>query len=168
MRSGSPDKPKAHPGMGTLPECGQPCAYPPFPRMRFAYPGYHAFSFRYPEQTMCKLVDVDGLIAAQRDFATARHWQPYHTPRNLMLALAGEVGELAEIFQWKTDAEAAQLAANPAEFTHLQEELADVLMYLVRLADVCQVDLNAAAIDKLRKNALKYPAPASQPADPAG
>ncbi|SCK12488.1 nucleotide pyrophosphohydrolase [Vogesella sp. LIG4] len=109
---------------------------------------------------MSRLVDVDGLIAAQRDFAAERSWQPYHTPRNLMLALAGEVGELAEIFQWKTDAEAAQLAGNPAEYTHLQEELADVLMYLVRLADVCQVDLDAAVADKLRKNARKYPPPA--------
>lgn len=117
---------------------------------------------------MNKLVDVDGLIAAQRDFAAERHWQPYHTPRNLMLALAGEVGELAEIFQWQTDAEAAAIAANPAQFTHLQEELADVLMYLVRLADVCQVDLNAAAIDKLRKNALKYPAPTALPAGDVG
>ena len=107
---------------------------------------------------MNKLVDVDGLIAAQRDFAAERHWQPYHTPRNLMLALAGEVGELAEIFQWQTDAEAAAIAANPAQFTHLQEEL----------ADVCQVDLNAAAIDKLRKNAIKYPAPAALPAGDAG
>lgn len=106
---------------------------------------------------MTHLVNVDGLIAAQRAFAAARHWQPFHTPRNLMLALTGEVGELAEIFQWKTDAEAANIAANPAEYTHLQEELADVLMYLVRLADVTGVDLNAAVADKLQKNARKYP-----------
>lgn len=111
---------------------------------------------------MTHLVNVDGLIAAQREFAAARHWQPFHTPRNLMLALTGEVGELAEIFQWKTDAEAVNLAANPAEYTHLQEELADVLMYLVRLADVTGVDLNAAVADKLQKNARKYPADGSR------
>ena len=111
---------------------------------------------------MTHLVNVDGLIAAQREFAAARHWQPFHTPRNLMLALTGEVGELAEIFQWKTDAEAANLAASPADYTHLQEELADVLMYLVRLADVTGVDLNAAVADKLQKNARKYPADSSR------
>ncbi len=111
---------------------------------------------------MTHLVNVDGLIAAQREFAADRHWQPFHTPRNLMLALTGEVGELAEIFQWKTDAEAAHLAANPAEYAHLQEELADVLMYLVRLADVTGVDLNAAVADKLQKNARKYPADGSR------
>jgi len=83
---------------------------------------------------MTTLVNVDGLLAAQREFAAARHWQPFHTPRNLMLALTGEVGELAEIFQWKTDG----------------------------LADVTGVDLNAAVADKLQKNTRKYPPDSSR------
>lgn len=103
------------------------------------------------------LLDASGLIAAQRAFAAERDWEPFHTPRNLMLALTGEVGELAELFQWKTDAEAAAMADDAAAFERLQEELADVMMYLVRLADVCQVDLDRALRDKLGKNARKYP-----------
>ena len=105
------------------------------------------------------LIDSTGLAAALERFADERHWPRYHTPRNLVLALTGEVGELAEIFQWLTDDEAARLAEDPARFTHLQEELADVLMYLVRLASVTGVDLDAAVRDKLVKNALKYLAP---------
>ena len=105
------------------------------------------------------LIDSSGLAAALQRFADERNWPRYHTARNLVLALTGEVGELAEIFQWLTDDEAARLAEHPACFTHLQEELADVLMYLVRLASVTGVDLDAAVRDKLVKNALKYPAP---------
>ena len=104
------------------------------------------------------LLDARGLIAAQRQFAAERDWQRFHTPRNLMLALTGEVGELAELFQWRTDAEAAAMASEPQAFERLQEEIADVMMYLVRLADVCGVDLDHALQDKLHKNALKYPA----------
>lgn len=104
------------------------------------------------------LLDARGLIAAQRQFAAERDWQRFHTPRNLMLALTGEVGELAELFQWRTDAEAAAMADEPQAFERLQEEIADVMMYLVRLADVCGVDLDHALQDKLQKNALKYPA----------
>lgn len=110
-------------------------------------------------QPLAPLLDAQGLIAAQREFAAARDWERFHTPRNLMLALTGEVGELAELFQWKNDAEVAAMTHSPHEFERLQEELADVMMYLVRLADVCGVDLDHALRDKLRKNAQKYPAP---------
>lgn len=105
-----------------------------------------------------KLLDAAGLLQALQHFADARDWQRFHTPKNLVLALTGEVGELAEIFQWKTDAEAAAIADDPAEFEHLGEEIADVLLYLVRLAQVSGVDLEHALADKLRKNAEKYPA----------
>lgn len=104
------------------------------------------------------LLDASGLIAAQREFAAERQWQAFHTPRNLMLALTGEVGELAELFQWLTDEEAARLADDPTRKLRLQEEIADVMMYLVRLADVCEVDLDHALRDKIQKNARKYPA----------
>jgi NTP pyrophosphatase (non-canonical NTP hydrolase) len=105
------------------------------------------------------LIETAALEAALQRFADERDWQRFHTPRNLMLALTGEVGELAEIFQWLTDEEVAQLADDPARFTHLQEEVADVLLYLVRLASVMKLDINAAVRDKLQKNARKYPAP---------
>lgn len=106
-----------------------------------------------------RLIETTALETALQQFADARDWQRFHTPRNLMLALVGEVGELAEIFQWLSDEEVSRLADEPARFTHLQEEVADVLLYLVRLASVLQLDINAAVCDKLQKNAVKYPAP---------
>ncbi|XP_065663999.1 uncharacterized protein LOC100201866 isoform X3 [Hydra vulgaris] len=77
-------------------------------------------------------------------FASERNWNQFHTPRNLILALVGEVGELSELFQWKGDDE--PIANWPvAEQIHLGEELSDVLLYLIRLADICNVDLPNAA-----------------------
>lgn len=91
------------------------------------------------------------------NFADERDWNQFHTPRNLLLALNGEVGELCEIFQWKGEVK------NTADWTarekeHLGEEISDVLIYLVRLADKCDVNLPAALNDKIAKNARKYPA----------
>lgn len=94
-----------------------------------------------------------------RDFAAERDWDQFHQPRNLCLALTGEVGEVAECFQWRGDAECAPglPAWTAAEKAHLGEELADCLMYLVRLADRSGVDLADAALRKLAKNRAKYP-----------
>jgi dCTP diphosphatase len=69
----------------------------------------------------------------------------------------GEVGELSEIFQWKGEVPRGLSDWNDAEKEHLGEELSDVLLYLVRLADVCNVDLGESALRKLQKNAVKYP-----------
>mmetsp|Transcript_3527 Transcript_3527/g.9407 ORF Transcript_3527/g.9407 Transcript_3527/m.9407 type:complete len:200 (+) Transcript_3527:26-625(+) len=95
-----------------------------------------------------------------RVFARERDWDQFHTPRNVCLALVGEVGELAECFQWKGDAGAAEGLPGWAEEKklHLSEELADVLLYLVRLSDKCGIDLPAAATRKIQRNAAKYPA----------
>jgi len=94
-----------------------------------------------------------------RDFAAERDWQQFHTPRNLCLALTGEVGELAECFQWRGDAECAPglPAWTAAEKAHLGDEIADCLLYLIRLADRSGVDLADAALRKLQKNRDKYP-----------
>ncbi|AXE29809.1 nucleotide pyrophosphohydrolase [Chromobacterium phragmitis] len=105
------------------------------------------------------LIDTRGLTDALQRFADARDWNRHHSPRNLLLALVGEVGELAEIFQWLDDDAAARLRDDPAAFIHLQEEIADVLLYLTRLAMVTGVDLDEAVRDKMVKNAIKYPAP---------
>jgi dCTP diphosphatase len=101
------------------------------------------------------LEDVRKLM---HEFAEERDWHQYHTPRNLMLALTGEVGELAEIFQWKGELEPGLPEFSDEERVHLSEELADVLMYLVRLADRSGVDLAKAVVDKMEKNKKKYPA----------
>ena len=82
------------------------------------------------------------------------------TPRNLVLAMVGEVGELAEIFQWKPDGSCPPGLGcwKDEKLVHLGEEMADVLLYLLRLADRCGIDLPMAAQRKLQINGIKYPA----------
>ena len=98
---------------------------------------------------------LEELQQALRRFATDRDWEQYHSPKNLAMALAGEVGELLEIFQWLTAEESANL--NPDQQAALEQELADILIYLARLADVAGVDLLAAASEKLAANEGRYP-----------
>jgi NTP pyrophosphatase (non-canonical NTP hydrolase) len=104
--------------------------------------------------------DADPITDLQqrlRDFATARDWETFHTPKNLAMALAGEVGELLEIFQWLTPEQAAQVMdSDRAE--DVADELADVFIYLARLADVVGVDLTTAAGAKLDRNERRFPA----------
>jgi dCTP diphosphatase len=91
-----------------------------------------------------------------RAFAAERDWEAFHTPKNLAMALAGEVGELLEIFQWLTPDEAAQIM-DGARADDVRDELADVLIYLVRLADVLGVDLAEVTNEKIDRNAERYP-----------
>lgn len=88
-------------------------------------------------------------------FAIKRNWEQFHSPKNLAMALSGEVGELTEIFQWLTPEQSEHLPAAKKE--HLEEEIADVLMYLLRLTDKCDIDIMAACQKKLAKNEQKYP-----------
>lgn len=104
-----------------------------------------------------KLLVTQGLEDKLQQFARDRDWEQYHAPRNLLMALVGEVGELAEIFQWMTEAEAADAMRNPETAQRIREEMADVTMYLVRLASVLRLDLDAAVQEKLLSNARKYP-----------
>ncbi|KAK4778904.1 hypothetical protein SAY86_006432 [Trapa natans] len=103
--------------------------------------------------------DVSLLELRQRlaEFACARGWDRYHSPRNLLLALVGEVGELSEIFQWKGEVGRGLPNWTSHDKEHLAEELSDVLLYLIQLADVCDLDLGQAALSKIIKNAAKYP-----------
>ena len=105
-------------------------------------------------------VTLESLRGELVAFAAARDWDQFHSPRNLALAMVGEVGEVAEVFQWKSDADSPAGLGNwkDAKLVHLGEELADVLLYLVRLADRCRIDLAAAARRKVVVNGLKYPA----------
>jgi NTP pyrophosphatase (non-canonical NTP hydrolase) len=92
---------------------------------------------------------------ALRAFAAERDWDQFHSPRNLATALAVEAAELLEPFQWLDDAQARNLP--PATRAAVEEEMADVLLYLVRLADKLDVDLEQAARAKMARNAEKYP-----------
>jgi dCTP diphosphatase len=100
--------------------------------------------------------DLSQLREALRQFAADRDWDQFHSPKNLASALAVEAAELLECFQWLTEAESRHLS--PDQLARTREEMADVLNYLVRLADKLDVDLIQAARDKIQKNALKYPA----------
>ncbi|KAK7339068.1 hypothetical protein VNO77_19711 [Canavalia gladiata] len=106
-------------------------------------------------------VTLDLLKQLMAQFAKERDWEPFHSPRNLLLALVGEVGELSEIFQWKGEVPKGLPDWKEEEKLHLGEELSDVLLYLVRLSDMCGVDLGKAALRKVQLNAIKYPAKVS-------
>ena len=90
-----------------------------------------------------------------RRFAKQRDWDQFHAPKNLAMALSVEAAELLEHFQWLSEAQSKRLSAR--QLARVREELADVLLYLVRLADQLDVDLLAAASDKMKRNARKYP-----------
>ncbi|XP_073049367.1 uncharacterized protein [Primulina eburnea] len=102
-------------------------------------------------------VTLDDLKNKMANFAKERDWDQFHSPRNLLLALVGEVGELSEIFQWKGEVPRGLPDWQEKEKQHLGEELSDVLLYLVRLSDICGIDLGKAALRKLELNELKYP-----------
>ena len=99
---------------------------------------------------------VERLKGEVARFIEERDWAQFHSPKNLSMALMVEVAELMEHFQWLTEAQSGNLAAEKKAV--VAEELADILLYLVRLADKLDVDLPEAALHKLEKNAAKYPA----------
>src|SRR5215467_10095848 len=116
--------------------------------------------------------DLVTLRDRMRLFAAERDWSGFHDPKSVLLALVGEVGELAELFQWLPAADAVQYGRAEPLHSRAGEEISDVLLYLVLLADVLDIDLAAAANAKLTQAALRYPAPTgpagtSGPAGPA-
>lgn len=108
-------------------------------------------------------MDVKSLQRRLRDFAAARDWQSYHVPKNLAMALMVEAAELLELFQWQTLAESRVLTRDAHNKERVADEVADVLLYLLQLADHTGVDIDEAVERKLRKNAEKYPAKHSEP-----
>jgi dCTP diphosphatase len=102
------------------------------------------------------VTDLADLTARMRAFTEARDWAQFHDLKSLTLALTGEVGEVAELVQW-LPASAAREVSDDGLRERLGEELADVLLYLVRLADVAGVDLRAEALKKLARNESRFP-----------
>ena len=92
-----------------------------------------------------------------REFAAERQWNSYHDPKSVILALVGEVGELSELFQWLPADTARELAQGEPLRTRAGEEISDVLLYLILLADVLGIDLAVAANAKLSEAARRYP-----------
>ena len=100
---------------------------------------------------------LDWLKYRLRDFAAPRDWDQFHSPKNLSMALIAEAAELVEHFQWLSEEESKSLS--PEKLTEVEQELADIQIYLIRLADKLGIDLIDAAKNKITLNEKKYPAP---------
>lgn len=120
----------------TLPPCGRPAGM--------------------AEPDLPDLPELQRRLAA---FAAARRWEPFHTPKNLAMALVVEAAELAEIFQWRTPEESLDVMADEPTAARVRDEMADVLSYLLQMATVCGVDLRAALAAKIARNETRFPAP---------
>jgi NTP pyrophosphatase (non-canonical NTP hydrolase) len=107
---------------------------------------------------------VAAMKAAVRRFAAERNWDPYHSPKNLVMALASEVGELCEPYRWLSEAEARTLTyGDPAKRLAVADELADCLNLLLQIGIHTGIDLSDALADKMIRNAAKYPPPGDGP-----
>lgn len=103
------------------------------------------------------MTDFEALTATLLAFRDARDWRQFHSLRNLITSLNLEAAELLELTQWKSDAEVEALPADAASHEALRDECADILLYLLLIANTAGIDLAEAARSKLLKNAQKYP-----------
>uniref|UniRef100_A0A3Q3W5E9 dCTP pyrophosphatase 1 n=1 Tax=Mola mola TaxID=94237 RepID=A0A3Q3W5E9_MOLML len=112
-----------------------------------------------PEKfTFSSKPNLENIRRMQAEFTDERDWNQFHQPRNLLLALVGEVGELAELFQWRGGVAEGLPDWTESERENLAHELSDVLIYLLELAEKCHVDLPQAVLRKMVQNRRKYPA----------
>lgn len=101
---------------------------------------------------------VADLRKAMNDFVIERNWSKFHTPKNLAGSVSIEASELLELFQWMTTDEAKDRAMNDDEFrTKISDEMADVLLYLLSLANALHIDVASSTFKKIEKNKIKYP-----------
>ena len=101
--------------------------------------------------------EIEILAARLKQFADARDWGKFHTPKNLAIALSVEVSELAEIFQWLTPGESGNVMKSTESAVAVRDELADVMIYLTRIASILGVDLMKEANAKIDRNELRFP-----------
>ncbi|MFC9468464.1 nucleotide pyrophosphohydrolase [Streptomyces coelicoflavus] len=101
--------------------------------------------------------DLEALRRRLAEFAAARDWQPYHTPKNLAAALSVEASELLEIFQWLTPEQSARVMTDPDTAHRVRDEVADVLAYLLQFCEVLGVDPLAALEAKIERNESRFP-----------
>ena len=90
-------------------------------------------------------------------FVDERDWLQFHDPKNLVMAMTSEVGELADHFRWVNNNESHDLATSPENAKDVADELADILMFAIEFASVCKIDIASAIAGKLEQNALRYP-----------
>ena len=100
---------------------------------------------------------MEDIINRLRLFAIERDWDKFHNPKNLVMALSGEVGELNDIFQWLTSDQSEKSNLSESQLKDIEEEVADVFLYLLRIADKLDINLEDVALKKLEINKEKYP-----------
>lgn len=101
--------------------------------------------------------DLSQIQVRLRAFARERDWEQFHNPKNLSMAIACEAGELLELFQWLSESDSQGIMNDAKKADRIREELADILIYLIRLSDVLNVELEDAVTRKIDLNAAKYP-----------
>jgi NTP pyrophosphatase (non-canonical NTP hydrolase) len=102
-------------------------------------------------------MNLDEIRKRLAQFAQARNWDQFHSPKNLSMGLAAEAAELLEIFQWLTDEQSKEIVHNDKEMVQIRQVIADVMIYLVRLADKLNIDVEKAILEKIELNEKKYP-----------
>jgi len=106
-------------------------------------------------------LNLDKIKETLRKFTEERDWEQFHTPKNLATALSVEASELLEIFQWSNDGGLNEIN-DPKKRKEIEKEIADIFNYLVKLVDILDMDLEKAALEKIKENAEKYPAEGSK------
>lgn len=102
-------------------------------------------------------MDIEKLKIKLRKFSNDREWQKFHTPKNLVMALSVETAELVEIFQWLNEDDSLLKNLSEEDTTRVREEVADILIYIIRLSDILKIDLEQSILDKIKINEVKYP-----------
>jgi NTP pyrophosphatase (non-canonical NTP hydrolase) len=106
--------------------------------------------------------DLSEIKDRLRVFARERDWDQFHSPKNLSMAIACEAGELLELFQWLSESDSRGIMKDANEANRIRQEMADILIYLIRLADILDIELEDAVIQKIDLNAVKYPVATSK------
>lgn len=101
-------------------------------------------------------MSIEEIQQELKSFAQERDWEQFHTIRNLIFAIVGEVGELAESVQWLGEIDKSYLNSNPDEYAKIVEEVADIFIYILRLSDVLGIDIADESMRKIEKNGLRY------------
>jgi|TARA_B110000014_G_C19796789_1_gene413930 dCTP diphosphatase len=106
-------------------------------------------------------MDIEKIQNKLREFSKERDWEQFHSPKNLSMALSVEVAELVEIFQWSQSGGMDEIA-NQKTRKEIEKEIADIFIYTLKIADLLNMDLEKAALEKIEENAKKYPIESSK------
>ena len=107
---------------------------------------------------MKDIIDINEIKKILKDFAIKRDWVKFHNPKNIAISIGCETGELLEIFQWLSDSESEKIYKDKRIKEKIMQEIADILLYIIRLSDLMDINLNKAIRKKLLINNKKYPA----------